>query len=155
MNVFFHGLAIGMMLGLPLLAAEEPVSAPAAKPAVAAPAPRPVVKGRPARAVSASTQLGRIMVPEAKFDRDMTFAEVVDWFRKTSKRLDPAGKGIIFVIQDKPKAGETPLEEMRLGSDFTIKDQSLKQLLDRVMGLYGWQILYTVDEYSVNFKRKH
>lgn len=155
MNVFFHGLAIGMMLGLPLLAAEEPVSAPAAKPAVATPAPRPVVKGRPARAVSASTQLGRIMVPEAKFDRDMTFAEVVDWFRKTSKKLDPAGKGIIFVIQDKPKAGETPLEEMRLGSDFTIKDQSLKQLLDRVMGLYGWQILYTVDEYSVNFKRKH
>ena len=155
MNVFFHGLAIGMMLGLPLLAAEEPVSAPAAKPAVAAPAPRPVVKGRPARAVSASAQLGRIMVPEAKFDRDMTFAEVVDWFRKTSKKLDPAGKGIIFVIQDKPKAGEAPLEEMRLGSDFTIKDQSLKQLLDRVMGLYGWQILYTVDEYSVNFKRKH
>lgn len=151
MKVFQRGMSIGMMFGLTLLAADPPAPKPA--PAVN-PAPRPVAKGRPARAASASAKLGAIMVPNAKFDRDMTFAEVVEWFRKAAKKNDPEGKGIIFVIQDKPKAGATPLEEMRLGSDLSIDNQSLRQLLDRVMGLYGWQILYSVDEFSVNFKRK-
>jgi hypothetical protein len=150
-------MVAGMMSCLPLLAAEPapaatPKAAAAAKPAsVAKPVPR---KGRPARTLSATAKLNSIVVPEASFDRDMTFGEVVDWFRKASKKHDPAGKGIIFVIQDKPKKGETPLEELRLGSDFSINDQSLKQLLERVMTLYGWQILYSVDEFSVNFVRK-
>lgn len=159
MNQLHRGLASVMVFCLPLLAAEPSASAPvpaspAAKP-VAKPAPKPVSKVRPVRRnASAAVKLDSIVVPDATFDRDMTLGEVVEWFRKMSKKHDPDGKGVIFVIQDRPKKGETPLEELRLGSDLSISNQSLKQLLDRVMGLYGWQMLYSVDEFAVNIVRK-
>ena len=118
--------------------------------------PRPGIRNVTSRRQRILARLDTLQVQKVDFE-NTTLANVLNWLTTESRRLDPAGGGIPFIMNPPPRRQDetVALEDVRVRLAQPLSNLRLVDVLEVIVKVADKPLKYSIEDFGVVFSFRH